>query len=273
MGKGGGDQVTRAEIPPELKPLYRGTAQQILINQNANPLSGPSAWWTAQGRRYFNALPNRQYYNKVAGFEYPEDALQWGSEHPLSYPPSAWDPQGSGGDAPGAPADPPGGGSWGGQPYGSSGQPVIEEPDDEEPPDDPGTGGGGSDEPDEEEPEAEEPEPGGGGGAEEPAEEEPDSGGGGDDGGGGGDWWDDLPYSIPDLSPYFGGESYSPTGGTPAGGSQSGSYVPVMEGVYGMPSGGGQPSAGGQPAAGKSAGKYDTWVNETKSLARSIGGK
>lgn len=40
MGKGGGDTQTRSEIPEELAPLYRDTAQGVRNTQRAMPLTG-----------------------------------------------------------------------------------------------------------------------------------------------------------------------------------------------------------------------------------------
>lgn len=122
MGKGGGTQVTQSEIPGELKPLYRSTAQNWMIGQSAMPLVGPSAYWTAQGRGMHGASANPNYYSQVAGMNYPDEAIQYGNQNPIPTPPDAYNygtvgepgppPPYQGGDA---------GGTWGGDGGGGGG--------------------------------------------------------------------------------------------------------------------------------------------------------
>lgn len=273
---GGGKQTTKAEIPDELKPLYRSTANQMMIAQNANPMAGPSAWWSAQGRRYYGAPLNEQYYNKVAGYEYPTGASQYGDTHPYDLPPTAWDPQGgpkAGGQEPNY-EEPTAPWNVGGQaqqtqqpgPPGGGDTPSSDPKSGSQPPPDPtagmtpaeramywqqiadqqGRGGGSSSS-----------SGGGSSGGGTASGGSSGSTGGSTSGNGGGsaggsNWWDDLPYSIPGMGDP-GGPS-DPRAGNEPWVAQPGTWRPGSG-----PQGGGEqrtfpsyPAPGGSQQQGKS---------------------
>jgi len=119
MGKGGGTQVTQSEIPAELKPLYGSTAQNWMIGQAALPLIGPSAYWTAQGRGAHGASANPYYYQQVANYNYPQEAIAYGDQHPVGPPPDAYGTVGQPWNGSGYQGS-QGSGNWGGEEPGSN---------------------------------------------------------------------------------------------------------------------------------------------------------
>lgn len=305
MGGGGGKQTTKAEIPDELKPLYRSTANQMMIAQNANPMAGPSAWWSGQGRRYYNAPLNDQYYEKVAGYDYPAEAAAWGDEHQWERPDTAWNndsnpgsggprPKGGGGNVtppkfaepdkpwnvggqppPEYPGNPKGGGDNSNQPSGGGDPTANMTPAEramywQQIADQQGRGGGSGDN---------------GGGSTGGGTSGGDTGGGGSSGGTG-NWWDDLPYSIPGMDDPGGpsdprsGEPWvaqpgtwrNPQGG---GGNKRGDIPPPKDGFttrYNNP----PPMVNGKPASGGGGGQanpYANFLGEGRKLATAIGGK